>query len=406
MKKTYYALILLLALTGALLLAGCGGTDAPAEPIVVVEPTSEPTPIPTPPPTPAPTPAPTPEPTPESTPPVTSVTLTGSGPEEVAALAQYPALETVDASASTAYLQLASLQRHRPDCDVRYAVPFGTAEIASGETEVTLPADCGVTIGELSEKLLWLPKLEKLDLTALDLGNDATAALESKYPSIAIRWTVRFGKWAVPNDATCFSTLQVFPPAYRYTDEDFYPLLHYCRKLVALDIGHNDVRDLTPIGEMTQLKVLIIGDNRNLTDISPLANLVNLEYLELFISSGIRDFSPLASLTKMVDLDVGFSGVTDISFIDTMPDLKMCWLPGAWVGQDQIDHARELHPDAEFMFYPKKISSTTEGWRMTDRNVEIRRAFANWWNVVEFRSWDDVEYVPDAWLVPVYPAWE
>ena len=40
---------------------------------------------------------------------------------------------------------------------------------------------------------------------------------------------------------------------------------------------------------------------------------------------------------------------------------------------------------------------------MTERNVEIRRAFTNWQHVLAFRSWDDVDYEPGAALVPVGP---
>ena len=86
-----------------------------------------------------------------------------------------------------------------------------------------------------------------------------------------------------------------------------------------------------------------------------------------------------------------------------MPKLKMGWFARAQVTEEQKAWALNVRPETQFLFVPSIVSSTSDGWRMTDRNVEIRRAFANWKYVVEFRSWDDVVYKTGVELTPVIP---
>lgn len=360
---------------------------APAEE-ATLEPSSEPTP------------EPTSEPTPE---PVREVTLVGSGPEELRALLDYPELSHVDATACTDYEALAELQRQLPDVEVEYLLPLGDGKVDSLETELVLD-DETITAEELMEKLALLPRLQKLDLLALDYGNAAIGPIVEAYPELDILWTVRVLGEPVRSDLSCYSTLQPWPVNHRYSDAELYPLLHYCKHLVALDIGHNNITDLSPIGELKELKVLIIGDNPYLTDISPLGKLENLEYMEMFLADHVEDFSPLGNMTHMVDLCIGYCpGLRDFSFLDNMPDLKMGWFARASVTDEEQQAIRDAHPDATFLFVPSRVSSTSDGWRMTERNVAIRQAFLNWRVVEQFKSWDDVTYKEGAEIHETYP---
>lgn len=366
--------------------------EAPVEAVPVADVTAEPTT--------EPTPESTPEPTPE---PVREVTLVGSGPEEIRALLDYPALTHVDATACTDYEELAEIQRQLPQVEVEYLLPLGDGEVDSLETELTLD-DESITAEELMEKLALLPRLQKLDLLALDYGNAAIGPIVEAYPEIDFLWTVRVLGVPVRSDLSCYSTLQPWPVTHRYSDAELYPLLHYCKHLVALDVGHNNITDLTPIGEMKELKVLILGDNPYLTDISPLGKLENLEYMEMFLAEHVEDFSPLANLTHMVDLCIGYCpGLRDLSFLDSMPDLKMGWFARASVTNEQQQAIRDAHPDATFLFVPSRVSSTSDGWRMTERNVAIRQAFLNWRVVEQFKAWDDVTYQEGAEIHETYP---
>ena len=371
-------------------------------PTVTAPGTPEPAPSlsPSPEPTPAPTPAPTPEPTPE---PLRSVTLTGGSAEEVLALLDEPALEYVDGSKSTYYDALAELARAKPECVVEYRVNLAGKTVKSTDTELVLSGTY-IDAATLARELVWLPKLEKLDICALNYSNDDALLIVDGYPGLDVRWTVHFGRWSVRSDITCFSTLQTADPPHRFTNAEFAPLFTYCRDLRALDLGHNNITDLTPIGALTKLKVLILGDNPNLEDITPLGNLTELEYMEFFMADHVKDFTPLANLTKMKDLCVGYClWLTDISFVENMPALEMGWFPGNRLTNAQREAVQELMPDARFLFFPSKISSTSDGWRASEDNLAVRKAFSNWQNVTAFRELDDVEYREGAALTPVYP---
>ena len=412
--KWLLSVVTVAALAAALLLmlSGCGArseaaaTPAPAE---TPAPTATPEPAPAPTPTPAPTPAPTPEPTPEPTPiPIVHHTLTGKeSAEEILALAEeHPTLRYVDGTLSTEYAALAELSMRMPECEVAYAVDLGGVTVQSSAAEAVL-SGAQLDAETLIARLAWLPRLERVDIRPLNLSDSDCAAVDDAYPEKKIVWTVHFGRWAVPTDAVCFSTLNApVELAARCKDEDFAPLFKYCRDLVMLDIGHNNITDLSFLENMPQLLVLILGDNPYIKDASPIGNLTELRYLEYFMSNLPTDFSCMNKLTKMTDLCIGFcAGLKDISFIDNMPDLEMGWFPYDGVPVEQQEAMKAARPDVRFMFYPRAMSSTSEGWRATEHNLAVRKAFANWREVVAVRSLDDSEYREGVWLAPVYPSY-
>ena len=342
-----------------------------------------------------------PSPTPE---PLRELTLRGTGSEEVFALLEIPTLTYVDATASRCYAELAEVSRKMPDCVVDYTVDIGGVPVSSTQNSVVLE-DIRIEPEALAEALYLLPRLQTADICALGYTNEEALRVVSACPDVKIVWQVHFARWSVRSDITCFSTLCTFPIVYRYTNEDLAPLLLYCKDLVALDLGHNAISDLTPIGEMKGLKVLILGDNPTITDLSPLGNLSELEYLEFFMNDSVTDYACMERLNKMRDLCLGYChGLRDISFVSAMPALEMAWFPGDGFSDEQQAEAQAACPNARFLFNPSRVSSTSDGWRATERNVEIRRAFSNWTDVIAFRSWDDVEYREGASLVAVYPA--
>ena len=400
--------VVMIALAAALLLmlGGCAAGPADTAP-ETAPPEAAATPAPTS--APVPTPAPAPTPTPEPTPiPVIKHTLRGTeSAEEILALAaEHPSLRYVDGTLSGEYEAMAELIRLLPDCEVTYTVDLGGVPVKSTDTSVVLS---GARIGAdgLIERLAWLPALETVDLCPLGMSdNDCISVLEA-FPEKKVVWTVHFGRWALRTDATCFSTLNV-PDAHllRYRDEDFAPLFKYCRDLVALDLGHNNLKDLTPLAGLTKLQVLILGDNPYIEDISPLGALTELRYLEYFMSNFPTDFSCFYNMPHMVDLCIGFCpGLTDISFVYNMPDLEMGWFPYDGVSEEQEAEIRAAMPETRFCFRPRYMSSTSEGWRATEDNLAVRLAFSNWREVVDFRSIDDIEYREGAWLMPVEPSY-
>ena len=350
--KKYLVLISLLILT---LLCACGATEPPAA---------------------TPTPAPTPSPTPPS-----AIVLTDESAAEILALAQYTSLKSIDATGSREYDALLRLSALLPDCDIVWTYEFNGERYSSRTEELTVTETEG-----LEDALRFLPELKRVDLTGCTLSTEQMDALSQLRPDVDFLWMVRFGNWEVRSDITCFSTLRTGTEgSHRYSSEELYPLLRFCRHLRALDLGHN---------ALTELQVLILADNPDLTDISPLAKLENLHYLELFLCWDIEDFSPLDSLVRMQDINLSYcKNLSGLRFLDSMPEIENVWVRGTGVTWEAVEPYAESRPEITFVYgSPSDISAVCCGWRSTERNTAIRRAFTNWQQVEDYRHWDDVTY--------------
>lgn len=333
---------------------------------------------------------PSPSPSPSPTPSPTRLVLKDESAEEILALADIPTLVYIDATASREYEALAELRESLPDCQIDWVYELDGQLLSSDTEEVTLSDPSG-----LEDALPYLPALKRVDLTGCQPSIEQMDICYDLRPDVDFLWTFSFGKWTVRSDLTCFSSLQPGSvDIYRYTSEDVYPLLRFCPHLRALDLGHNGLTDISLIGELDELQVLILADNPYLEDISPLANLKELYYLELFMCPKVTDFSSIYELTAMRDLNISYCReLKDISFIDNMPDLEMAFFLGSYVDMDQVNAYRESRPEIDLKkFNPNPDTSVGFGWRTAERNVAIRWAFSHWRHVIEFITWDNVIY--------------
>lgn len=119
-----------------------------------------------------------------------SLTVTSLTAEEVDLLDHLPRLLYIDALACEEYDLLLTLQQRHPDCHILYSVTVGDREVDCRDTELTLP---NADAGELAQKLVWLPRLQKLHLTGnLPLVQELEA-LQIAYPGIAFSWETALG---------------------------------------------------------------------------------------------------------------------------------------------------------------------------------------------------------------------
>ena len=89
-----------------------------------------------------------------------------------------------------------------------------------------------------------------------------------------------------------------------------------------LDLWGMAINNISPLSELTNLRVLYLHSNRALSDLSPLANLTKLEELTLS-NNYIFDLSPLSGLVNLVDLDVSHNRfVSDVSPLFGLKKLK------------------------------------------------------------------------------------
>ena len=163
---------------------------------------------------------------------------------------------------------------------------------------------------------------------------------------------------------TAFSTLKGRQEP-RYTTEDVAgPLTEYCPDLLALDLGHNDVSDLSFLKAWPKLRRLIIVDSKTpVTDISALAELDDLEYVELFMQN-ITDISALAGKTRLIDLNLAHNDIADLTPLYSCTGLKRLWISyNRRLTKEQIDAFQAAMPECRVV--TGEWSSTGRGWRET-----------------------------------------
>ena len=246
-------------------------------------------------------------------------------------------------------------------------LPAGAASFGSFSAEESAEVlDLGsrvVGAGEYPafiEFLRCFPDLKKVDMFATHITADKVALLEEAFPDVEFGWSLQMMRYhIIRTDAEAWSTLHGKHP--NHSSEEF-ALLKYCRNLLALDLGHNNLTDISFLRSMPRLRVLILGENQRLRDITEIGSLRNLEYLELF-TCGITDISPLVNLTRLMDLNLANNRVQDWRPLMQMPWLKRLWISGMCASSMTAAERQELQealPDTEIMF---KGQPTDYGWR-------------------------------------------
>jgi len=225
------------------------------------------------------------------------------------------------------------------------------------------------------ELLDQMPFLQEAAMYESTLSQENMDLLFDRYPDVFFGWTFRMcgKKYVIRTDVTAFSTL-LGSPSHVFTQKDFAPL-RYCKKLQALDLGHNALTDIRFLNNFPHLKLLIIADNQ-ITDITPLAELTELEYLEIFMNYDLKDYSPLSGL-PLTDLNVRCPGarkntLTADPFMG-ITTLKRFWASSKLFDKTQVERLREALPDCEIS--STDDHSTGDGWRENGPYEIIVRMF-------------------------------
>ena len=236
-------------------------------------------------------------------------------------------------------------------------VSFGGMNVDKYVAEI----DFGDTVVDDIEGLIALieqmPNLMRVDMYASRLEKADMDLLFDGHPHIRFGWTLHMGKHIVRTDATSFSTLHGKCGAH---NESFFEPLRYCRDLVALDLGHNCIRDISFLRSFPHMKVLILACNM-IEDISVLAELKELEYLELF-SNRFQDASPLAQLTQLRDLNISNNFVNDIAPLHQMVQLERFWctMSDGFITKRERRDMEQALPECKFYWDGQP---TRGGWR-------------------------------------------
>lgn len=216
-----------------------------------------------------------------------------------------------------------------------------------------------LTFSELENLIASCPDLARVTAWQTILETDEYESLKAAWPNLEIGCTLHLiAKHYIRTDATVFSTLH--GSCGEHSTKQLRGL-QYCTNLMALDIGHNALTDISFLEQLPNLRVLILAGNQ-IRDISVLSKLKNLEYIELF-SNDLRDISPLAELPHLIDLNLAYNGnVKSLEPLKALKTLKRLWISRTrgYLDKDLIASLQEALPDTTIMTggHP-----TAKGWR-------------------------------------------
>lgn len=239
------------------------------------------------------------------------------------------------------------------------SVTFGNVSVSKDATYVDLGDEVVSDWNAFYSFLSQLPKVEKVDMFSTTVEKKNINQLVEKFPQIKFGWTIHISRaHYIRTDQTAFSTLH--GSCDLHTSKEL-EVLKYCTELLALDIGHNDLTDISFLSSLTKLRVLILACNERLRDISVLSQLKDLEYIELF-SCNIRDISSLEGLDHLMDLNIAYNPIARYSVLNGMSHLKRLWIPQSGV-PCYGDEFKALQADLPNTLIMNKGHPTNYGWR-------------------------------------------
>ena len=267
--------------------------------------------------------------------------------------------------------------------DIQFTVTVLGEEFSTG-TEIMDFGNRKITDEEAAEIERILPvmtHLNEVDMYDAKLSQETMDRLFDTYPDIFFGWT--FGIWndyyIVRSDATAFTSGTGQPGFHNgLLTEDDYRNLRYCKGLLALDLGHNGIKNIEFLRNWPHLRVLILADTR-VTDLSVLAELQDLQYIELFLTTP-DSYEPLTHLPNLLDLNLGhtkkagkkFRDDDEIRLLTQIKSLERLWI-NKTLTPEQAQILREGLPGVEFDF--SSYGSTDKGWRKHPRYFIMRRGF-------------------------------
>ena len=269
---------------------------------------------------------------------------------------------------------LSSLRASLGGVDVEFTVPLYGQEYSSEAEEIDLsgiPVQDGAA--ELENALPAFSRLSRVVMCDCGLDSEEMDALNRRYEDIRFVWSVHFGIWTVRTDATNFICNRTYNRSSLYSWQ--CRELRWCTDLIALDLGHKNVEDLSFLYDLPHLQYLILAEDP-VRDLTPVGSLKELKWLEIFWTRA-EDLSPLTECTALRDLNVCYvyaKGDNAYAALSQMPWLERLWCCGSNMSEAQIGQLREDLPDCE-IFADRFGESTGGTWRYHPHYYEMRDAF-------------------------------
>lgn len=283
-------------------------------------------------------------------------------------LRQKPALQRVNLDdAGLSRKDMKQLIDTFPNIDFFWTLDVFGVRVTSDDTYLDMGKTKIDKLSRFKECLDCLPKLTKVDMFATRLPEKGGVQLFEQYPHIRFGATIWLYNRNMRTDTEVVSLHYRREPEYKSRD---FEVLKYFPHVRALDLGHNDITDISFLRYMPRLRVLILADNL-ITDITPIADLKELYFLELFMNN-ITDVSPLANLPELLDLNLCYNNIQDATPLLTLTTMERCWFSHAKLPKEQQEMLKAGLPNCLFNFTVRL--ATHDGWREHPRFPVLRKS--------------------------------
>lgn len=297
------------------------------------------------------------------------LTVTELNEADIDALAYFTNLREVDATDCTDYQAIFAAKERYPDCRISYQVTVSGQEYTEATTSLTI-ADPDTR--ELELALVWLPKLTEVHLTGVLPEPGWLMETAEKYPEKTISWEYMLFNRIFDQDVTEIDLSEIKMEDTE-TVEAALPYFPKLEKVVMCNCGipseemdalnkrYDDVRFVWSIrvgrcelrtdatvfmpfkwgytpkyplyndafGELKYCTDLICMDlgHMQVSDISFLNYMPNMQYL-LLADTLVTDLTPIGNLTELIYLELfvtNFRDLAPLANCKKLEDINLCW---------------------------------------------------------------------------------
>ena len=259
--------------------------------------------------------------------------------------------------------QFAAMQEAFPNINFHYTVYLLDREQDSTITALDLSAMQESDLDQVARKLSLLPQLETVELCGV--SNEVMAQLREDYRDrTKVVWRVSFGNGSSLTDA------QVIRSVYDLKDSNC-AALRYCEDAVYADFGHDEyLNDSSFLEGMTSLEVLILSGSP-IKDLTPLENCKNLRILEIANCGYITDLTPLAQCESLEMLNISYTKAEDLSPLEELDLTHLVAVGGTGtrLGTEQQQAFEAAHPDCQNLW--RGTQEYGVGWRYVNDETKM-----------------------------------
>lgn len=258
-----------------------------------------------------------------------------------------------------------ALRQEYPNAQITWEQEICGKVFTTEDTEIDLSEAEITSLDAVEQGMAYFPDAEQVFLGDCGLDNEEIAAYRERVrEDYKVVWIVYCSeKLPTRTDATSFMPSR---DGVGYFKDEWSYNLRYCEDMIAIDVGHMGVKDISFVAYMPNLKYLILA-HTEVSDITPISNCKNLVFLELDWSP-ISDYTPLQGCTALEDLNIGMYGA-DVAPICEMPWLKNVWCvfrPGA------AGRIAQALPDTHVV--ASGNATVSSGWRNLPNYYAMRDA--------------------------------